>query len=160
IGGSCSGENIMVRQQGVMRAGMLLGLLVLAAAGRADEAAAVKLIEKVGGRVTVDPKRSGMPIAVNFSGTAVTDAGLKELKELKSLRELDLGGTAITDAGLKELKELKGLRELHLSGTAVTDAGLKELKELNRLQWLDLGNTKVTDAGLKELKELKRLQGL
>jgi hypothetical protein len=35
----------------------------------------------------------------------VTDAGLKELKELKQLTTLDLEGTQVTDAGLKELKE-------------------------------------------------------
>jgi hypothetical protein len=37
----------MVRQQGAVGAGVLLGLLVLAVAGRADEAAAVKLVEKL-----------------------------------------------------------------------------------------------------------------
>src|SRR5262245_54811468 len=36
--GGCSGENIMVRQQVVMGAAVLLGLLVLVVAGRADEA--------------------------------------------------------------------------------------------------------------------------
>jgi hypothetical protein len=42
---------------------------------------------------------------------------------------LDLRSTWVTDAGLKELKDLKGLQELHLFGTKVTDAGLKELRE-------------------------------
>ncbi len=37
----------MVRQRGAEGGGMLLGLLVLAVAGRADEAAAVKAIEKL-----------------------------------------------------------------------------------------------------------------
>ena len=41
---------------------MLLGLLVLALADRADEAAAVKAVEKLGGRVTVDAKRPGKPV--------------------------------------------------------------------------------------------------
>ena len=48
------GENIMVRQRWAVRGGVLLGLLVLAVTGRADEAAAVKAIEKLGGRITVD----------------------------------------------------------------------------------------------------------
>jgi internalin A len=38
-------------------------------------------------------------------------------------------GTQVTDAGLKELKELKQLTELHLQRTKLTDAGVKELKE-------------------------------
>jgi len=40
----------MARQRGTVGAGVLLGLLVLAVAGRADEAEAVKVIEKLGGR--------------------------------------------------------------------------------------------------------------
>ena len=34
----------------------------------------------------------------------MTDAGLKYLKGLTSLRELDLGETQVTDTGLKYLK--------------------------------------------------------
>lgn len=63
---------------------MVLGLLVLAVAGRADEAAAVKAIEKLGGKVTVDAKRPGKPVVeVSFLGKEVMDAGLKELKHLE-----------------------------------------------------------------------------
>jgi hypothetical protein len=44
----------------------------------------------------------------------VTGARLKELKDLKQLKWLDLGITKLTDAGLKELKELKQLTTLSL----------------------------------------------
>jgi hypothetical protein len=95
----------------------------------AGEATAVKAVEKLGGKVTVDAGRPGKPIVgVDFSRTQVTDAALKELKELKHLQTLDLGGTVVTDAGLKELKELKSLQKLNLTDTKVTDAGVKELK--------------------------------
>jgi len=64
---------------------VLLGLLVLAMPGRADEDAAVKVLEKMGGRVEVDAKRPGKPVVgMDLDGTKVTDAGLKELKELNS----------------------------------------------------------------------------
>jgi len=70
---------------------VLLGLLALAVAGRADEAAAVKAIEKLGGRVTRDDNRPGKPVVfVDLRGPQVTDAGLKELKGLKSLQSLNL----------------------------------------------------------------------
>jgi internalin A len=122
------GEAIMARQRGTVGAGLLLGLLFLAGPGQADEAAAVKAIEKLGGNVTVDAKRPGKPVVgVSLFFTQVTDAGLKELRELKSLTELDLGFTAVTDVGLKELKELKSLQTLDLSRTKVTDAGLKAI---------------------------------
>src|ERR1700693_1879482 len=125
----------MVRQRWTVKGGVILVLLVLVAAGRADDAGAVKEVEKLGGRVTVDAKRPSKPVvAVDLNGTKITDAGLKQLKELKELRELNLADTKITDAGLKELKDLKSLRTLCLWDTQVTDAGLKELKDLKSLQ--------------------------
>src|SRR5437763_378180 len=103
----------MARQRGTVGAGVLLGLLVLAVAGRADEAAAVKAIEKLGGQVTVDADRPGKPVVgVDLWRTEVTDAELKELKELKGLQTLDLRETKVTDAGLKELIELQRLTSL------------------------------------------------
>ena len=60
--------------------------------------------------------------------TRVTDAGLKHVKEVKSLHRLDLRMTQVTDAGLKELKECRGLQRLILFETLVTDAGLRELE--------------------------------
>ena len=98
----------MARQRGAVGAGLLLGLLVLAVAGRADEATAVKMIEKLGGTVTRDNRIAGKPVVdVDLRGTKVTDAGLKELKEFKDLQTLNLAATKVTDAGLEELKELK-----------------------------------------------------
>ena len=129
---------------------------------RADEASAVKAVENLGGKVTRDDKLPGNPvIGVNLGGLfpgKVTDAGLKELKDLKQLNTLDLYGTPVTDAGLKELADLKQLTTLNLSGTQVTNAGLKELKDLKQLTTLKLRN--VTDAGLAELKDLKQLTSL
>ena len=36
--------------------------------------------------------------------TSTADAGLKELKDLKQLTSLNLDGTAVMDAGVKELQ--------------------------------------------------------
>jgi hypothetical protein len=99
-------------------------------------------------------------LALKLVNTQVTDAGLKGLKVLTSLRTLDVGGTKVTDAGLMELKELKGLQSLSLAGTEITDAGLKELEGVQSLHTLDLSYTQVTDGGLKELKVLQNLQEL
>jgi hypothetical protein len=98
-------------------------------AGGTAEVAAVEAIEMLGGQVTRDDKQPGKPVvAVVFRHSQVTDAGLKQLKELKSLQALDLSGTKVTDAGLKELKELENLQTLDLSGTKFTDAGVKEIQ--------------------------------
>src|SRR5262245_64969312 len=108
----------MMRQRWAVGAGVLLGLLAVAVTGRADEAGAVKAIEKLGGQVTRDDKQPGNPIVgVGLNYRKVTDAELKQLKELKSLRRLAIGYTEVTDAGLKELIGLKDLRSLLLYHT-------------------------------------------
>src|ERR687885_253762 len=105
-----------------MLVGAVMLLACLSGAARADEASAVKAVEKLGGKVTRDDKLPGKPvIAVNLAGTAVTDAGLKELKHLKQLTSLDLAVTRVTDAGLKELADLKQLTSLDLHVTGMTD---------------------------------------
>ena len=110
--------------------GAVMPLACLFGAARADEASAVKAVEKLGGKVTRDDKLPGKPvIGVNLTGTGVTDAGLKALKDLKQLTTLNLDKTKVTDAGLKELKELKQLTLLDIYKTQVTDAGVKELRE-------------------------------
>ncbi len=59
----------------------------------------------------MDAQRPGKPVvAVILQDTKVTDSGLNDLKDLNSLRALDLSGTNVTDAGLKELKGLITLR--------------------------------------------------
>ena len=59
----------------------------------------------------------------------LTDAGLKELRELKNLTSLCLWNTPITDVGLGELKELKTLTLIKLTGAPVTDAGVNDLQK-------------------------------
>ncbi len=98
--------------------------------------------------------------ALYLGGTQVTDAGLKEVAGLKSLQTLDVRGTKVTDAGLKELAGLKSLQRLYLNHCDVTGAGLKDLTGLKSLQLLNIGGTSVTDAGLKEAAGLKSLQSL
>src|SRR5262245_6143945 len=53
---------VMARQQWAVGAGVLLGLLVLAVTGRADEAAAVKRVEELGGKVRGEDKRHGKAV--------------------------------------------------------------------------------------------------
>ena len=119
-----------MQQNWCVAVGSLVILLVLATLGRADEAAAVKAIEKAGGKITVDDKQPDKPVvAVIMWGPGFKVEILKELKELKSLQKLRIGGPWITDEGLKDLKEIKTLQLLEVRSPRVSDAGLKELKE-------------------------------
>ena len=85
----------------------------------------VQFIEKLRGKVTRDEELPDKPvIAVALFGTKVTDAGLQQLAELKSLHTLNLGNTRVADAGLKELAGLTNLTRLFVRGTQITDAGV------------------------------------
>ena len=89
---------------------------------------------------------------LNFSGTALTDAGLDPVARCRELRKLNLSKTAVTDAGLEQLAGLDKLLYLNLYGTGVGDAGLEHLHGLKRLRKLYLWQTPVTDAGVARLQ--------
>ena len=92
------------------------------------------------------------------------DFGDEDLALLEPVAEqmawLNLGRSAVTDEGMKHIKNLKNLSKLHLEKTAVTDDGLAHLSELNRLEYLNLYGTAVTDNGLEHLKNLESLNAL
>ena len=91
-------------------------------------------IKKLGGDVIVDEKSADKPVVlVGLTNTAVTDAGLVNLKGLTHLQMLALGNTQVTDAGLEHLEGLTTLTILKLWGTSVTDAGLLHLRSLTQL---------------------------
>ncbi len=122
---------------------------------------AVAEIKKLGGEVTVDDKSPGRSvIGVNLSHTELTAAGLKCLKGLSDLHDLDLSYTKVTDTEAKYLEGLPHLQSLHLSCTNVTDAGLASLRGLTNLRSITLWHTEVTDAGLENLKGLTNLESL
>src|SRR4051794_25430208 len=76
------------------------------------------------------PNRNLLVWALDFWGTQVTDAGLKDLAGLKRLQSVVLDHTRVSDAGLKHLGRLESLQRLTLIRTQVTDAGLKDLAGL------------------------------
>ena len=93
---------------------LLLSLAVcLAGCGQKQaeqEEKAVDAILKLGGDVKRDEKLPGRPVVeVDLGKPKVGDFDLKDLKEFKSLRNLSQSRAHFTDAGLKNLKELKEL---------------------------------------------------
>ena len=89
------------------------------------------------------------------------DEQLAKLAPLAAaIHRLDLGGTAVTDAGLAVLSEMKQLRQLRLDRTAISDEGLAKLPGLKRLESLNLHSTAVTDVGVAQLVELPKLRRL
>lgn len=129
------------------------------AAPSPEEKAAIAAIEKIGGTVrAVSANTDLKDVDFHLSGTSLTDEGLAQVKQLKSVVWLNLKGTKITDAGLANLAELKSLKRLHLELTGIGDAGMAHLAGLENLEYLNLYGTKVTDAGLKRIAGLKNLK--
>ncbi len=93
------------------------------------------------------------PFALDLHSARVTDAKLKELAKMKSLRSLNLDHTHVSDAGIAELTGLEDLRSLHLQLTDITDAGLKELAKIKSLRWVNLNSVRVKSSELWELKK-------
>jgi hypothetical protein len=94
------------------------------------ESRVVTAIEKLNGKVTRDESKPNKPVVgVNLSSTAVKDADLKGLTQLKALTNLVLANTSVTDAGIRELKSLKALTNLTLFRSGVTEAGVADLKK-------------------------------
>ncbi len=84
-------------------------LVVVIWSARADEAEAVKAVERFRGRVTRDESKPGKPVVgVNLWATEVTDEDLKKLAPFKDLTTLDVSSSGysecrVTDEGLKHL---------------------------------------------------------
>ena len=104
---------------------------------------------------------------LNLRNALISDAGLRQLVPLQSLRVLRVGWRdvdsyipEITDAGMKSIAELSSLEELDISCCHVSDQGVKLLRRLPRLRTLDLTLTPITDATLEEVKRFPRLEQL
>jgi len=97
---------------------------------------------------------------LDLSGSAVTDAGLSNLKGLRRLTTLQLSGTKITTAGLASIRHLGRLIKLDISGTDAGDIGLNQLNKLANLEELRLRGTHLTDAGIASLGSLAALRAL
>src|SRR5262249_48916064 len=79
-------------------------------------------IEKLGGRVTADEQSSDKPILeISFDGSKVNDKDLAFIKDVDTLKVLELGNTKIGDGGMTHLRRLDNLEKLWLPNTKVTD---------------------------------------
>ncbi len=82
----------------------------------------------------------------------VNDSLLRELKEMKSLRNLDIAATEVTDAGMAIVAGLPNLEKLNINTTLITDSGLSGLCGLKGLKALDVRSTRVSEEGVAKIK--------
>jgi internalin A len=132
----------------LMLLSLVLGLPIWVASAWAAEpnpkqAKAIVEIKKLGGKVTLDEKSPGKPVmGADLMDTQVTDEGLKCLRALHRLQDLNLYYlyyTNVGDAGLEHVKGLTELQFLNLWGTKVTDAGMGHVKGFRQLETLQFG---------------------
>jgi internalin A len=114
--------------------------------------------------LATEARRSDEPLktvrAMRLAGQPITDEGLKVLREVASLTELDLSGTSVSDVGVKELKEMPALEHLNLRDTRVTNKGLASLLENKKLKRIDVAAKLVDDETLTLFHKAGRLEVL
>ena len=86
------------------------------------------------------------------AASQIEDDDLVFLKDAPEVEYLDLRDTAITDAGLDSLTNLKKLQGINLSDTTITDVGLQILAKMEQLRVLDVSRTNVTTDGVSQFE--------
>ena len=99
---------------------------------------------------------------LNLAGTKAGDKAVAALKEKRFLSFLEIGSKFLTDAGMKDLRQLYFLNKLTLRKEAVniSDASLASLTKLRKLTQLELYPTQLTHEAANELKELPHFKTL
>jgi uncharacterized membrane protein len=95
-------------------------------------------------------------VDLNIAGTALDDAELRALGELRAATHLRLARNELTDAALAHLAAAPHLAHLNLYGNAaITDAGLDTLAGIATLREVFLWQTGVTPAGAERLRSMR-----
>ncbi len=102
----------------------------------------------------------GSPIGVQLQNTETTDADLRYLRDVPTVREVWANQTKVSDEGLRHLRACPNLQFLNLDNTTITDMGLAEISRLTELNSLSLSGTKITDDGLVHLAKLPKLKDM
>ena len=104
---------------------------------------------------------------VNEGESGLGDAALRNVSQIRTLRNLSISESGVTDDGMRALAGMTQLAGLSLGGNSLTDTGLKYLTGLTNLLELDLSQTmwvhshmEITDDGLTNLSNLTKLRSL
>jgi len=98
---------------------------------------------------------------LDLSFSLVTDKGIKELEELRQLEDLNLETVeSLTDASMNYVKNIPTLRRLNVRGVDITDVGMPAISQMTGLRSLNLSHTMLEDVGLENLPALTELEEL
>jgi hypothetical protein len=96
---------------------------------------------------------------LDLTKTRVTNAGLEHIATLTGLRFLALP-KPVTDAGLRQIKDLKQLMAIELSETRVTPKGAVALSDLPKLDTVWISRKPITGDDLRALARLNQVRHL
>ncbi len=82
----------------------------------------------------------------------ITDEALEGIGKLTKLVRLNLSGTAITTAGIGQLKTLQNLEYINIVNTKADDAGLLILSNIPSLKNIYCWNSLITASGIEKYK--------
>lgn len=101
---------------------------------------------------------------LEISQNPIGDVGayfLKSLAPFKKLKVLTLHKTEFTDAGVKEICEIKTLENLVLAENNITAEAAQNLgKKLKNLSWLSFSNCPIGDSGATAISKIQSLKFL
>jgi Leucine-rich repeat (LRR) protein len=108
-------------------------------------------------------KRSQEPLQPSVTaptGKLVTDHSLLQwIEQNPGMETLDLLGSEVSDAGLRHLSRLGSLRELDLRACEnVTDAGIQNLSQIPTLKTLSVSGCGISESGYRFLANLPGLE--
>lgn len=95
---------------------------------------------------------------ISFEGSNIDNGDLHLLKLFPNLRSLDLRNTKITDKGLQNMANVRSLELLSLRYTEVGDGAVPYLSKLPRLRYLDLYGSQITENGVTQLRKTATLK--
>jgi Leucine-rich repeat (LRR) protein len=128
-------------------------------AGSGEYAAIVQRVEALGGFVVRD--KNGDIIEASLARTNATDEDVHDVAQIKTLKRLDLAFTYVTDLGIKELRGLRQLEDLDLeTAEALTDAAMNYVREIPTLKRLKVRGVDITDAGMPAIGKMSGLIAL
>ena len=127
----------------VMPLGQDVPWLAVSVAGKKDlDAAKFDLLKKVKDQI------------IHFDGSYsnADDRLLAAIGEFPNLTRLNLSGAAVTDEGLKHLKNLQFLEYLNITTSVIGDASVETLASLRALRTLYAWNSRLSPQGLQQLR--------
>ncbi|KAM7491482.1 hypothetical protein LguiA_034403 [Lonicera macranthoides] len=87
----------------------------------------------------------------------VTDAGIKHLLSIQTLKKLCISETGVTANGVTLLSSLTNLSMLDLGGLRINDQALGSLQVLRKLRYLDLWGSEISNKGAAILQKFSKL---